>query len=676
MIKESKALVVFVILAIVFMAACKGPKESSVLKIYHGKNLLESVSSQDFLAVFTKNNLSDEPLSKESIDEYLELFINYKLKVKEAEALGMDTIPSFVSELAGYREQLAKPYLNDQTVTDRLIEEAWERMQFDVRVSHILVSVNRDATPQDTLSAWTRINDAHKQLMQGADFASVAAEYSDDPYAKDIPPSETSPGRLGNKGDLGYFTVFDMVYPFENAAYSTPVGQISQITKSVFGYHILKVTDKSPAMGRTFLAHVFVPHPRTGDPADSISTEKKINDIYAEYLKGEMSFDDLAKVYSEDKNNAQSGGVLRWFNTHGLVPQFVAVLKEMEIDDVSKPIKTMYGWHIIKLLNQERPDSYEKELPNIRQRISKDTRAQKSREEAITQIKNEFGFKEFPSNADMASNYMDSTLFFGTWKFAGSGMEKNKKPVLTIGDKTHTLADFGRWIEKRQSRAGAGDLEFFIRERFKEYSDDKVIAYKEQRLEQLYPEFKALMREYRDGILLFDLMDKKVWSRAIIDTVGLQEFYQEHKHNFRWDLRVNAAVFVAKTKPGAVTARSMVMAGFSSQEILDSLNKESALELTVRQDKFQAGDNLLVDALPWNIGISDVRPLPEDSPAKPGFFFINFMEIVPPEVKQLAEVRGIMISLYQEELERRWLEELRQKYRVEIMSDELEKLYQ
>ena len=662
--------------AIVTFNSCKSHKEAAILKIYQDKKLLESVSPQDFLAVYTKNNINNETITQDAIEEYMELFINYKLKVKEAEALGMDTIPSFVNELAGYRDQLAKPYLTDQSVTDRLVDEAWERMQYDVRASHILVSLSRDPSPQDTLAAWTRINDARKQLLEGADFAAVAAEYSDDPYAKDIPPTETSPGRKGNKGDLGYFTVFDMVYPFENAAYNTPVGQVSEVVRSTFGYHILKVTEKKPAMGRAFVAHVFIPHPRTGISNDSATVEKKIHEIYDLFLKEDISFEDLAKEYSEDRSTAQSGGVLRWFNVHGLIPQFVEVISNMENGDVSAPVNTMYGWHIVKLLDQEKPESLEKELPNIRQRLARDARSQKSREEAIKTIKNDFGYREYADNRKDVLNYVDSTLFTSAWKFEESGMARNKKPLLKIGDETHTVADFGRWIERRQTRSGTGDVRFFINERFKEFSNEMVVAHKEKKLEQLYPEFKALMREYRDGILLFDLMDMKVWSYAIIDTVGLKEFYEKHKHNYRWDLRVDASVFVSKTEEMAQLARKLVTAGFEEQEILDSLNRESALNITIRSDKFQTGDNILVDALPWNIGLTGIKPIPEDYQGASGFFFINFKEIVPPGEKLLSEIRGVMISLYQEELEKRWIEELRNKYRVEIVNEELEKLYQ
>jgi peptidyl-prolyl cis-trans isomerase SurA len=666
----------FVVALVVVLGACTAKKEASVLKIYHGNALVDAVTPEEFLAVFTKNNVSGEELTRESVEEYLDLFINYKLKVKEAEALGMDTLPGFTKELSGYREQLARPYLTDESVTDRLINEAYERMQFDVRASHILVSLPREATPADTVKAYQRILQAREQLLQGASFVAVASEYSDDPYAKDIPPTETSPGRKGNHGDLGYFTVFDMVYPFENAAYNTPVGEISEIVRSTFGYHVLKVTDKKPAMGRVFLAHVYVPHPRTGDRADSLETRRRIHEIHDEWLKGEITFEELAKNYSEDRNNSHNGGVLRWFNTHGLVPQFVSVLNDMDTGMVSAPVETMYGWHILRLLQQERPGTLEMELPNIRQRLSRDVRAQLSRDEAIAQIKADFGYREYPKNRDLIARYVDTTIFADSWNAEASGMLKNRKPLFKIGDETYTVAQFGSWLMGRQSRTLTGDLPFLLNERYNEYADSRVLAYKEERLEELYPEFRALMQEYRDGILLFDLMDRKVWSYAVQDTTGLESFYELHKHDHRWDTRVDAAIYIFKDLVVAEQAKGYLMEGMNEQEILDTVNKTSALALTIRKGKYQAGDNVLVDAHPRHAGITELLPLPENAPGYPGYYFVHVKEILPPGYKELGEVRGLMISMYQEQLEKDWMEQLKEKYRVEVVTEELKKLHQ
>lgn len=657
------------------LSSCTPKKEMHVLKIYQDDDLVETVTSQEFLSVFMKNNLSDEPLTKQGLEEYMELFINYKLKVKEAEALGMDTISSFKNELAGYRDQLAKPYLNDQSVTEKLVKEAWERMQEDVRVSHILVSLPQDPSPKDTLEAWEKISEAYNKLMNGADFGEVAAKYSDDPYAKDIPATEMSPGRKGNKGDLGYFTVFDMVYEFENAAYNTKVGEISPITRSVFGYHIVKVTDRQPAMGRALVAHVFIPHPRTGQATDSVDVEKKINEIYEIYLTEDISFEDLAKEYSQDRNNAHSGGVLRWFNVHGLVPQFVERINDMEIGDVSEPVMSMYGWHIIRLLERERPRSFEGSAGNIRQRLSKDARAQLAKSYVIKKIKDDFGFKEWPKNVERISKYIDTTIFNNKWEAEKSNILRDNKPLFRISKKRYSVADFGKWLQNRQTRTGSGDIEFFVNNRVKEFTENSLLNYKENRLEELYPDFRNLMNEYRDGILLFDLMDKKVWSKAVIDTIGLEEFYEKHKNEYQWPERVDAAVFITKDMQHMIQAIMLVDWGLTPEEVLDSLRRDTAIDINAYSGIFQRNDDILLDKINWYVGVTDIRPLPEEHPLYPGYYIIQMKEVLPPGPKELSEVRGIMISRYQEELEKNWLQYLHEKYRVEINNEALEALY-
>lgn len=675
------------ILLMMMMVACKSTKETAVIKIYQGKKMVECVSPEDFLAVFTKNNIKKEPLTQESIEEYLDLFVHYKLKVLEAESLGMDTLAAFVNELAGYREQLAKPYLSDQTVTEQLIQEAWERMQYNIRASHILLTLPKDPSPSDTLKVWKKITQAREKISQGGDFVQTVFEYTDDPYARDIAASETSPGRKGNHGDLGYFTVFDMVYPFESAAYTTNLGEVSEVVRSAFGYHLLKVTDRKPAMGSAFIAHVFVEYPKTGLAEDSLKAEKKINEIYQMCLKADQSFEDIAKTHSEDQNTAKNGGVLRWFNTHSLMPEFVEQVYRLDINGISPPVKTMYGWHVVKVLNREKPGSFEQELPNIKQKIARDSRALRSREEAIVKIREQFNYQEYPLNIPLIPQYLDSSIFSGTWVISDTRMEKNKKPLFKIGEETFTVADFGLWVKNHQARTTSGDISFFVNERFREFSDEKVVAHKDKHLEELYPEFRNLMNEYHDGILLFDLMDKKVWSYAIIDSVGLQQFYEKHKEEHQWDTRADASVYLCRTAEVARNARILLMAGFDEAQISDSLNKDNPMNISIKMDKFQPNDHPLVEVLTKVVGepdhqgdfnalrITEIEPVPAGQPADPGFYFVHYKEFLPPGPKQLVDVRGLMISQYQELLEKRWLQELSDKYRVEIMRPELEKLY-
>ena len=231
----------------------------------------EKVSVDDFLSIYNKNRQVGEELDPKTLDEYLELFINFKLKVKEAESLGMDTLPSFVKELSGYRKQLANPYLVDNEAGENLVKEAYERLKTEIRASHILISVAEDASPSDTLKAYKKTQNIRQEILDGANFAQIARAKSDDPSAKD------------NSGDLGYFSALYMVYPFENAAYTTAKGEISKIIRSRFGYHFLNVTDKRPSRGEVKTAHIMVKYP---SPVGKSSIKEKavakqnIDDIY------------------------------------------------------------------------------------------------------------------------------------------------------------------------------------------------------------------------------------------------------------------------------------------------------------------------------------------------------------------------------------------------------------
>ncbi|MEI8049804.1 MAG: peptidylprolyl isomerase, partial [Bacteroidota bacterium] len=227
----------------------------------------ENVTKSEFLGVYQKNNTKGEVIDQKSLDEYLDLFINFKLKVKEAEVLGLDTVKSFRDELGGYRKQLAQPYLIDEDANKALLDEAFARKGEDIRASHILIRVDKNAKPADTLAAYNKVMKIRKRLLKGEDFGKLAIEFSDDESAKD----RTQEGRTmkGNKGDLGYFTVFDMVYPFETGAYSTKTGDVSQPVRSEFGYHLIKFTDRKPAMGKVQIAHILFLYPKDAKAADS-----------------------------------------------------------------------------------------------------------------------------------------------------------------------------------------------------------------------------------------------------------------------------------------------------------------------------------------------------------------------------------------------------------------------
>lgn len=657
------------ILSVFLLVGCKTQKETVLMKVYNQEEVLvEEVTVNEFLAQYKKNNLKKDSITKESIEDYVDLYVNYKLKVEEAEAMGMDTLETFQNELKGYRNQLAEPYLLDTSVTEDLIMEAYERSKFDIRASHILISIPREPSPEDTLAAWNKIMDAKKRIESGENFGNVAAELSDDPSAKDMAPTHNSPGRKGNRGDLGFFTVFDMVYPFETEAYNTPVGETSRVIRTQFGYHILKVTDRQPAMMRAFVSHIYVRFPQNPSSADSANVKAKADEIYQEYLKGDKSYEALALQYSDDKTTSENGGQLRWFTSKSIVPEFVDAINELEKDEVSKPVLTRYGYHIIKLLDREDVKPFKQVEAGLRQRIHKDSRALKSREEAVKQIKEEFGFKLYRKNLDELKATIDTTIFVGGWKAKkAEGLEKD---VLKIGEKAYTQKDFAEFISRRQAKSGSGSIDYFFEDRLKMFTEKVVIDYKNEMLEGMYPKFAALMKEYHDGILLFNLMEKMIWGKSVTDTAGLEAFYETVKHNYMWPERLDATIYTCKDSAALVKTQELLKNGIVGQALLDSVNQESKLNLTVVSNKFTKGRSLLIDQIEWVPGVTKVFLI------EGKHVFVVVHEVLDPMPKELNEVKGPVSSSYQEVLEAEWLEGLKKKYKVEIDQEALKSTYQ
>ena len=342
----------------------------------------KKITLEEFEAIYNKNS-DNKKNTKEEVEDYLDLYIKFKLKVVEAEDLGMDTLPAFIQELEGYRKQLAQPYLSDREVTEKLIEEAYERMKYDVKAAHILVKVTLEADPKDTLAAYNKIMKIRKRIVGGEDFEKVAAEVSEDPSAKN------------NQGNLGYFSAFQMVYPFETAAYETEVGKISMPVRTSFGYHLVKTIDKRKARGIMKVAHIMVRADKKLGEEEINQKKEKIDEIYAKVTAKDADFTALARQYSEDKESAKRGGELPAFGAGKMVEEFETAAFALENDgDISVPILTDYGWHIIKRLELKNLESYEELYPTLKAKVARDSRANKSKEIVIENIKKENNFKE------------------------------------------------------------------------------------------------------------------------------------------------------------------------------------------------------------------------------------------------------------------------------------------
>ena len=656
----SKSLLLPVTLFIVTSSFAQKNKDAILMTIGNTK-----VTVAEFDNVYHKNNTAEVKNDAKSLNDYVDLFVNFKLKVKEAEELHLDTAKAFKEELAGYRKQLAQPYLTDKNINEKLLKEAYDRLQEDVRASHILVKVSESALPKDTIEAYNKIMKIRARILKGEDFATVAKEKvpNTDPVTLAAGVKEKTlsddPSAKENGGDLGYFTALQMVYPFESAAYNTKVGEVSMPVRTHFGYHIIKVTDRRKAQGEVLIAHIMVKTPPNMSKADSSNAYTKINEIYTK-LKGGAKFDELAGQFSDDKQSSKKGGELPWFGTNRMPPEFEkASFALKNKNDFSEPIRTKYGWHIIKLIDKRGLGTFDAMKNELKDKVTKDSRSQAGRMSLIAKVKAEYKFKENMSARDEFYTLVDSSMFAGHWD--ASKAAALKKTMFNFKDKVYTQTDFADYIASHQSKRPKMDEKMLINQLYNQFVDESAVAFEESRLDQKYPEFKALMEEYHDGILLFELTDQKVWAKAVKDTTGSKDFYEKNKSNYMWSERADASVYSCSNENVAKQVRGFLNDKKSEKDILAEVNKDSQLNLQVESRLFNKGDNEFVDKN-WKPGISS--DIVSDKDKK--IVLVSVNKIVPPGSKTYQDSKGIVTSDYQSYLEKQWLDELKKKYSVTI----------
>lgn len=679
-----------------------------------GKPVLRS----EFEAIYKKNN-KDAPVTKEALNEYLDLFINYKLKVREAEALGMDTIGKFKTELDGYRKQLARPYLIDRELNDALMKEAYARMQEEVRAAHILVQVDPEATPEDTLVAWKRINQLRDRVVKGEDFATVAKG----------PGGSDDPSAAKNGGDLGWFSALQMVYPFESAAYKTQAGEVSKPVRTRFGYHIIKVADRRTARGQVKVAHIMMRSTDQDTPEKRTNVEGRIREVHDQLVSGKLTFTDAALKYSEDESSNTKSGELPMFGTGKMIEEFEdAAFGLQNVDDISAPIKSRYGWHIIRLLEKQPIASYEASKSELKNKIARDSRAEITQKAFIARLRTEYGYTSYPKNIGAVVALVDTNIFKkGTsvsdtllrknmvegpfeakgvkyrrellgaikggkllnaksrqydemtqtmddtvvvrsimdgWSYDRKKAEKLTKPVFTFKGGTFTQKDLLDQLEAQQRRERVIPKAAYVNERYESMVDEKIMAYEDAHLEEKYADFRLLMKEYRDGILLFELTDQKVWGKAVRDTAGLETYHAAHKADFMWDTRYEGELYVCNNAQVAKQVRSLVAKGKRGADLTTVVNKADPLALTIESGLFTT------EQKPYLKGLT--KPgLQPDFKLDDRVVVADIKNVHAPEPKTLDEARGLITAAYQDELEKNWLKELRAKYTVSVDQDVL-----
>ncbi|MBL7943047.1 MAG: peptidylprolyl isomerase [Flavobacteriales bacterium] len=607
----------------------------------------EDVTLEEFENIFRKNN-RDSVITPKALDDYMEMFINFKMKVRAARDLGYDTVQKYLQELNGYRVQLARPYLTDADLLNDLVAEAYQRSTEEIRASHILIKVEPVASPADTAKAWAKISALRSRILAGEDFAVVAKgkDGSEDPSAKD------------NGGDLGYFTVFQMVYPFEDATWKTPVGGVSQPIRTKYGYHIIKVHDKRPARGEITVAHIMLKD-KKDKPGDA---EARIREIYTKLQSGE-SFEDLALKYSEDGSSNKKGGELPAFGTGKMVPEFENRSFALTYDGAySEPFKTEYGWHIVKRLGLKPVPAFKDAEKELKTRVSKDSRAEKTRASFIEKLKKEYQFSMNDAVLKQLSAKVDTTVFEGK---LNAGKKIEKQTLYTLAGKTHKMSEFTAYLKSRTGVRSKLTPQEYIMAEGKDFCEDAIIAYEDSRLEEKHKPFRLLMNEYREGILLFELTDKKVWSKAVKDSAGIQEYYNAHSGDYMWPERADVVIYTCSGDEVANQLKTMMAQGKDRNTIAGELNKNSKLNLQIEEGLFTREEKEVLNKVEWKAGMS--QPVKNNGQV----VLVDIRKITPPSPKKLEECKGLVTSDYQNYLEQEWIKELRKTYTYTINKEVL-----
>jgi peptidyl-prolyl cis-trans isomerase SurA len=606
----------------------------------------DKVTAGEFIRMYRK---SLEPGKPGDIDNYLQLYVNFKLKVADAKNEGIDTTRAFRNELNGYKNQLGQNYLTDTTTRNRLLQKTYQRYLNEINAWHILISCPEGARPADTLAAWKKAIDIRERIISGESFEAVARATSDDPSVKI------------NGGNLGYFTVFQMIAPFEDAAYNLKKGVISQPVRTPYGYHIIKVTDKRPSRGKILIAHIMKISPPGMGEKEARAAEDTINSIYNQLQKG-ASFAEMAKKYSDHKESAAGGGRLDWFGAGELITELSsAAFAIKDTGTFSKPIRTPYAWHIIKLLGKKSPGTYEETKSFLESRINQSYLNSLSKKSFIEKLKREYNFRINETALKWFIENTDTLIIRGEAKYKRETLPAGT--IYSFANQSLTNREFATYIERRGSMIVTTDPGYFIRQSLETRVSDQIIKYENSVLEKKYPDFGYLMTEFHDGILLFEISGKKVWNRVQEDSLGLKSFYEDHKQEYLSGRAMDAKVYTLKIKDGQKKLLSSYKK-YSRKEYCDSLmlkkfNKEKDTLLNITSLRITDGGNSGLEGLEWNTGVQTLNI--ENFPC-----IVVVSRIYEPQPRPFNEIRGEMMTAYQTFLENEWIRQLKQKYTVKI----------
>ena len=609
-------------------------KKEALLTV--GKNV---TTSSDFEYLFKKNNKDPKTgLTEAGINEYLELIINFKLKIAEALGNGLDTTAAFRKEFANYREELRRPYSANKNIMDKLTQEAYDRLKWEVNAAHILIRVMPDAAPKDTLNAYNTIASVRDKLLNGGDFQALAREFSEDPSAKQ------------NSGNLGYFSALQMVYPFEKAVYGLKKGEVSPVFRTQFGYHLAKLIDKRPARGEVEAAHILI---KKGESSEKAKAE--IFDIYNKLNSG-AEWDTLCRARSQDASTKDKGGKLRPFGVGALssVPEFEAAAFGLQHPgNISSPVESRSAWHIIKLIKKIPLSDYSEMEASLKQRVSRDERLRTMEAKASEEKKKKLGFEENASLKKDLFDLADSTLANAQWKYKGGKNLLSMTLFSVQGRPPVKGGEFVKFVVERQGKEFQSPRTYMT-QLYNQFVNEKIGEIEEEELVKTNADFRNLFNEYKEGILLFDVMEKEVWHKASSDSTGQLHYYEQHKDKYAAGERVEARVFTLKSAQSLEEIKEKITKGDTLKPA--DLEKFSSIS---EARMYEKGTSKAVDKVSRAAGIY----FPE---VEGTAYVVEVLRLAPPGIKSFQEARPAVVADYQSELEKNWIAQLRKKYPVEI----------
>ena len=580
-------------LIIALAAACFAAQaQSETLMTINGK----AVSAEEFLYIYEKNNQAGA-VDPKTMDEYLDMFINFKLKVAEAESQGIDTTEAFRKELKGYRAQATPKYLQDEAAMDSLVEMSWNHMAKDRRAAHIAIQCPASSDSAAVADALAKINDAHERVTIGkrkVEKKKVKGKWQEIESREPVEPFEavarevsTDPGVQNTGGELGWITPFRYVYPLEEAVYNTPVGAVSGVFRTQYGFHIVLVEEERDHH------EVKASHIMKMVPADSLEASKRaLIDSIAKELTAE-NFAEVARRESEDRGSSGRGGDLGWFGRGMMVRQFEDMAFGLPDGGISAPFRTQYGWHIIFKEGERGIQPLDSVRPQVLRQVMRDERAEEAEKSFIRKARAEYGLPA-------------------------------------------------------------------------EMSDAEVKNYADEHLEEKYPELKNLVQEYHDGILLFEVSLREVWDKAAKDTAGLEEFFNANRKKYKWDApRWKGWLIQAKDKSSLRAAKSIVRSAEADSVqgyIARRVNCDSVTYVKVQHGLWEQGKNAAVDK--YGLKLKKAEFTPNEA--------LPVVECVGRKLKapeEWSDVKGEVVTDYQDFLEAEWIKQLRAKYEVKVFDD-------